>query len=167
MPTLPAAMCAYRAALKEGSVPLAYRSLIQFMLDLRTRFEKSHPELTVPGGLYQGYMDMTYFAVLPRSLAERKLKIAIVFSYETFRFEVWLSGVNRAVQAQWWQVIKDSGWTKYRLVANPKGSDAILEHVLTPEGPDFSDLDALASTLESGTLAFIADVEAWLAKQNR
>jgi hypothetical protein len=163
MPSLPAAMSAYRAALREGHIQVAYLGLMQFMSALRTRFEKNHPELTVPGTLYFGYMDMTYFAVVPRSLAVHKLKIAIVFVHETFRFEVWLSGVNRPVQETWWKRIQESGWNKYRLVSNIKGSDSILEHVLA-ENPDFSDLDALAQTIERGTLTFIADMEALLAR---
>lgn len=166
MPTFSDSMSAYRAALREGHIQVAYLGLMQFMSALRTRFEKNHPELTVPGTLYPGYMDMTYFAVVPRALAEHKLKIAVVFLHEAFRFEVWLSGVNRPVQETWWKRIQASGWSKYRLVAKIKGSDSILEHVLVEE-PDFSDLDALADKLESGTLAFIADIEAWLAKQNR
>jgi len=163
MPTLSDHMSVFRAALREGSVPLAYRSLLQFLLDLRTRFQKSHPEYDVPGTFYSGYMDMSYFAIVPPALKPRKLKIALVFVYSTFRFEVWLSGVNRAVQEHYYELIQDSGWSKYRLVPEIKGSDAILVHVLA-DPPDWSNLPGLAARLESGTLAFIRDVEAFLAQ---
>jgi hypothetical protein len=41
---------------------------------------------------------MTYFAVVPPSLKRRARKIAIVFNYEAFRFEAWLSATNRQLQ---------------------------------------------------------------------
>lgn len=57
---------------------------------------------------------MTYFSVIPKSIKERKLKIAIVFLHTAFRFEAWLSGLNRQVQTQYWELFKDSGWNKYQ-----------------------------------------------------
>lgn len=166
MPTLPAAMSTFHTALQQGSIQPAYSGLLQFLLDLRTRFQKFHPEYDVPGTFYSGYMDMSYFAIVPPALKPLKLKIALVFAYSDFRFEVWLSGVNRAVQEHYYDLIKNSGWKTYPLVREIKGSDAILTYVLAQE-PDWSDLPALANRLESGTLTFIRDVEAWVTKQNR
>ena len=36
----------------------------------------------------------------------------IVFIHETCQFEAWLFGVNKQVQKQYWQLIKDSGWNQ-------------------------------------------------------
>ncbi|OQB26424.1 MAG: hypothetical protein BWY10_02122 [Chloroflexi bacterium ADurb.Bin180] len=166
MPTFSDHMSAFHAALQQGSIQPAYSGLLQFLLELRTRFQKFHPEYDVPGTFYSGYLDMSYFAIVTPALRPRKLKLALVFVYETFRFEIWLSGVNRAVQEHYYHLIKDSGWKQYDLVPEIKGSDAILTHVLAQE-PDWSDLPALANRLESGTLTFIRDVEAWVTKQNR
>lgn len=148
----------FHAQLRTGEVQRAYRGLMQFMLDLKTRLGKTHPELAVSGGLYPGYMDMTYFAIVTEELKKRNLKIAVVFVYEAFRFEVWLSGVNRQVQAQVWEMIKEQGWEKFRLVDNPKVADAVIEHVLV-EDPDFGDLPALTTMIENGIIGFIRDVE--------
>jgi len=164
MASLQESMNEYRKQLQEGDVQKAYRGLMEYIMNLRTRFEKNHPGCAV-SGIYQGYMDMTYFAVVPPSLKARKLKIAVVFVYDTFRFEVWLSGANKQVQAQHWKRIKESGWDKYRLVPTTKGADSIIEHVLV-DNPDFSDLAALAERIESGTLQFIADVERFLAERD-
>lgn len=162
MASLQQHMAEYRKLLEKGSVQKAYQGLMKFVMDLRTRFEKKYPDCAV-SGIYQGYMDMTYFAVVPKSLKARRLKIAVVFVYDTFRFEVWLSGANRQVQAKYWRMIKDSGWDKYRLVPSPKGTDSILEHVLA-DNPDFDELDALAEQIETGTLQFIRDVEHFLSE---
>ena len=38
---------------------------------------------------------MTYFALFPDALKKHNLKLATVFNYQTFRFEVWLAARNR------------------------------------------------------------------------
>jgi hypothetical protein len=103
-------------------------------------------------------MDMTYFAIVPPSLKHRNLKIAIVFNYEAFRFEAWLSGANRQVQRKYWELFRDSRWTEYRVVTPAKGVDSIIECNLA-EDFDFSDLDSLTASIEENTVKFINDVE--------
>ena len=108
-------------------------------------------------------MDMTYFSIFPKTLKDRKLKIAIVFLHETFRFEVWLAGVNKQVQTKYWKLIKESDWNKYHIVSTTKGADSIIEYVLV-DNPDFSDLDTLTKQIEREALKFIKDVERFLTK---
>jgi hypothetical protein len=103
-------------------------------------------------------MDMTYFSFIPELFKQRKLKIAIVLIHETCRFEVWLAGYNKQVQAKYWKLFKESGWDQYHLVQTLEGVDAILEHVLVND-PDFNDLASLTKQIESGTLKFIRNVE--------
>ena len=152
----------YKTQLGKGSIQQAYKGLMEYMLRLRAHIQKRLPDCEFPGSVYFGYMDMTFFSVIPPSLKERKLKIALVFLHEAFRFEVWLSGYNRQVQAKYWKMMRDSGWDQYRLVADPLKADSILEHVLI-DNPDFGDLEALTSQIEEGTLRFITNVETVLA----
>ena len=162
MPSLQEAMQIYKTQLQAGAVQTAYRGLMEYMLGLRTHLMKKYPQHVVTS-LYQGYMDMTYFAFMPQTLKERGLKVAIVFLYEDFRFEVSLVGYNKQYQKTYWQLIKDSGWDKYRLVHTLKGEDAIISHTLM-DNPDFADLNTLTERIEDGTLALIADVEEFLSK---
>jgi len=155
-------MLAYRAQLKKGSIQKAYKGLMDYMMDLRAYFNKKYPDHFVPGNIYFGYMDMTYFSFTSKALKDRNLKVAIVFIHETFRFEAWLAAVNKQVQEKYWKVIRESGWNKYRLVPDVKGNDSILEHVLVGD-PDFGDLDALTMQIEKGILEFIKDVENFLS----
>jgi hypothetical protein len=148
----------YRKQLKNGAIQEAYRGLMEFIMGLRSHFVKKHPAYGVSGGIYYGYMDMTYFSVFPKSIKERKLKIAIVFLHEAYRFEAWLSGVNRKVQTKYWELIKESGWDKYQIVPLGKGVDSIVEHILV-DNPDFHNLTDLTQQIESETLNFIQDVE--------
>lgn len=151
----------YRSQLKKGVVQKAYRGLMEYIMGLRTHFTKAYPDYAVPGNLYFGYMDMTYFSVIPKLLKEHKLKIAIVFLHEEFRFEAWLSGVNRQVQAQYCEIIKESGWNNYKVVPQGKGVDSIIESILV-NNPDFGDLDALTEQIEKAALEFIQDIERFL-----
>ena len=161
MGSLDQSMSEYRKMLQQGTVQQAYRGLMEYMASLRTRLQEKHPEYVVSGSLYQGYMDMTYFALTPLTLKERGLKIAVVFAYETFRFEVWLAAVNKAVQKEYWQMIKASGWEKYAPVVTITGADAIIEHVLV-ENPDFRNLEDLSKAIDDGTMEFITDVDNFL-----
>lgn len=148
----------YKNQLEKGAIQKAYRGLMEYMLALKTHLKTSYPDYIVSGSLYPGYMDMTYFAFTPPSLKPRSLKIAIVLLHEPLHFEAWLSGSNRQVQVEYWNLFKSRGLKQYRLVTNPLADDAILEHTLLAD-PDFHELDALTEKIEGGTLKFIEDVE--------
>jgi hypothetical protein len=154
----------YRKQLEKGDIQKAYRGLMEFIMDLRTHLQRKYPDHFV-SAIYYGYMDMTYFSFTPATLKEHKLKAAIVFNYDAFRFEVWLAGVNKSVQDKYWELFRESGWDKYRVVPSTKGADSIIEHVLV-EDPKFSDLEALTKQIEKEVLRFIGDVEGFLYKQN-
>jgi len=151
----------YKKQLRRGAVQKAYQGLMDYIMGLRSHFEKKYPDYSVSGNIYFGYMDMTYFAFFPKTLKQRKLKVGIVFVHEAFRFEVWLFGYNKSAQAKYWKLFKESGWNKYRIPSTIKGGDSIIEGILV-ENPDFSDLDALTKQIETGALKFIEDVENFL-----
>ncbi|MBN2258647.1 MAG: hypothetical protein JW704_12675 [Anaerolineaceae bacterium] len=155
-------MTEYRKQLGKGEIQKAYRGLMDYLQSLRAHFQKAHPEFSAPSALYFGYMDMSYFALVPASLKPRSLKIAVVFLHKEHRFEVWLAAANKGVQAEYLKKIKASGWNKYRLVPSAQGYDSIVEHVPVAE-PDFGDLEGLTGQIEDGTLNFIKDVEDFLA----
>ncbi len=163
METLNDSIKEYQNLLKNGNIQKAYKGLMDYIMELRTHFERNLPKYSVSGSIYPGYMDMTYFSVIPESLKKRSLKIAIVFIHELCRFEVWLSGYNKQVQAKYWDLIKESKWDKYHLVPSIKGVDSILESVLV-ENPDFNDSKSLTSQIEQGTLSFIDDIECFLSQ---
>jgi hypothetical protein len=152
----------YKKQLDKGAIQKAYQGLMAYIMDLKTQLSKRYPDLA-PGNLYQGYMDMTYFPVFPKSLKSLKLKIAIVFIHETIKFEVWLTGYNKQIQTKYWKLFQAGDWNKYRMPATTRGVDSIIEHTLVDQ-PDFSDLDALTKRLEKGILTFIDDIEIFLSK---
>ena len=153
----------YKKQLRRGAVQKAYQGLMNYIMGLRLHFENKYPDYSVSGNIYFGYMDMTYFAFFPKTLKRRKLKVGIVFVHEAFRFEVWLFGYNKSVQARYWKLFKESSWSKYRVPSKIEGVDSILEGILV-ENPDFIDLDALTKQIERGALKFIEAVEDFLFK---
>ena len=155
-------MAELRRQLKKGAIRKAYRALLAYLMGLRTHFQNTYPDSAV-SALYQGYLDMTYFAIVPPPLRQRGLKIAIVFNYEAFRFEAWLAGRNRQVSRQYWELFRDSQWTTYRVVTPGKGIDSIVECDLAKDF-DLSAPDALTSSIETATTAFIGDLDEFLSK---
>lgn len=165
MKSFPECMNEYRRQLEKGEINAAYKGLMEYIMDLKTHFKSKYPDYFVSGSVYYGYMDMTYFSFTPQSLQSRKLKTAVVFVHETFRFEVWLAGINKQVQSKYWKQLKKSGWTQYPVVKTTKGVDSIVEHILV-DTPDFSDLAALTGKIETGTLQFIKDFEDFFSKNH-
>ena len=155
-------MAELQRQLGKGSIQRAYGALLAYMMGLRTHFQNNYGAPAV-SGLYQGYMDMTYFALFPPALKRRDLKVAIVFNYDAFRFEAWLAARNRKVQRQYWELFRDSHWAEYRVVTPAGGIDSIIECDLAKDF-DFSDPDALTSKIESATAAFIANIERFLSE---
>jgi hypothetical protein len=160
METIQGSILEYKKQMQKGLVQQAYRGIMEYVMQLRTYFQKKYPEYST-GNIYNGYMDMTYFPLFPKSLKKRKLKIAIVFIHNSCRFEVWLSGNNRQIQHEYSTLIKESKWGKYRM--DPNNPDSIIEDILV-EDPDFSNPDELTKGIETSTLSFIRDVEAFLSK---
>ncbi len=153
----------YRNQMEKGVIQQAYRGLMDYIMGLRSHFEKKYPDYLVSGSIYFGYMDMTYFSFFPKSLKIIGLKVGIVFVHKDFKFEVWLFGYNKRIQSKYWKLFKDSGWSKYRIPPTTKGFDSILEGVLV-ENTNFSDFDDLTKQIERGTLSFIEDIENFLLK---
>ena len=147
----------FQQLLQNGQVQKAYQGIMSYIQGLKNHLKHSYPGYSVSSNLYPGLMDMTYFSFTPPELKSKGLKIAIVFVYQTFCFEVWLSAMNKKIQQRYWDRVKDRPYLPYRLVPTVQGYDSILEHTLIHQ-PDFIDLDALTQQIERGTLKFIEDV---------
>ena len=152
----------FRNQLKQGSIQKAYKGLLEYIMYLQAHFKKQYPDYDVTGSIYHGYLDMTYFPIFPKSLKDCSLKIAIVFNYDEFRFEAWLSGKNKKVQQKYWELFRDNQWNKYRLVTTTQGVDSIVECILVEE-MDFNDSDALTVKIEKATTGFIDDIERFIS----
>lgn len=144
---------AYTSTVNQGDLPLAYRSILEFMGRLRSRFTKSGYEVSA---LYSGYMDMSYVSVNTSRLKENGLKIAVVYLHATGHFEVWLSARNRVLAEQY--------ATTFQAMPgfhDDQNRDAVVERTLT-SAPNFDEPEQLAELIEQEVEQFIQDVETTL-----
>lgn len=153
----------YKKQLSKGDIKIAYKFLMQYTTGLRNYMKRKYPEYSIPGNIYNGNMDMTYFPLFPAPLKEKNLKIAVVLLHENLRFEVWLAGINKKVQSEYLRIMRLSGLNKYTIPASVKGNDYITSSVLN-SNPDFSDTDALTRQLERGINEFINDISKFLSE---
>ncbi len=152
----------FHKQLRHGVVQRVYRALLSFMTGLQRHFKEKYPEHSI-SSLYQGYLDMTYFAVFPPSFKKHGLKCAIVFNYESFRFEAWLAGKNRNINRQYWEIFKNQKLPGYRIVTPGKGVDSFVQYDLV-KGLELSEADALTTLIETRIDEFIKNIEAVLSK---
>ncbi len=150
----------YKTQLDKGSIQRAYKGIMTFMSDLKTYLESRYPDYFA-SAMYFGYMDMTYFAFTPSELKDLKLKIAVVFLHEECRFEIWLAGVNRQVQADHIELLKKKNTGGYILSKVSPGVDSILVSEISGQ-PDFGRPDELKRTIEDKITAFVKDIKLML-----
>lgn len=146
----------YTIQLSKGQIQKAYKGIMTFMSGLRTYLEGMYPEYTA-SALYFGYMDMTYFAFTPSHLKNKKLKIAIVYLHEQCRFEVWLGGSNRKIQAEYIKLMSGKSLGDYKLSQVIPGVDSIIETILV-EQPDFDHPEELKKHIDRKTIEFVNDI---------
>lgn len=151
----------YTRRLADGRVQRAYRGVLAFMSDLQAGLEAQYPDHAT-SALYPGYLDMTYFAFTPADLKARRLKIAIVYLHAEGRFEAWLAGANRQVQADTARMLDGHDLGGYALSDIRPGVDAIIATVLDGQ-PDFDGAEALGRRLADGAMAFAHDMQSLLA----
>jgi hypothetical protein len=152
----------FRKQLAAGSIQNAYRALLSYMSGLRARFAEKYGDSAV-SGLYQGYLDMTYFSIAPPLLKSRDLKIAVVFNYDAFGFEAWLAARNRKIQKQYWELLRDNQWDGCRVVAPAAGVDSIIECDIA-SGFDLSKPEVLTTRIELAVDSFNATIEMFLSE---
>ncbi len=153
----------YKRLMAAGTIQKAYRGILDSINHIRLHLKKKYPDHYVSGSLQHDYLNSTYFYFIPDAMRIRGLKCVIFFVHDTCEFQVWLAGYNKAIQAEYWELFKGNGQSKYRMPSTIEGVDSIAEHTLITE-PDFRDLDALIKRIEERTLTFIEDVESFLIK---
>ena len=155
MKTLNQLIHEYTSQLQHGEIQAAYQGILDFIGKLRAAFIKKYPHNDI-GGVYQGYMDMTYFSFVPEPLKTKGLKIAVVYLHEKGDFEVWLSARNRGI-AKEFEFLRSSISDDITVFHDDANPDAIIEYTLTAT-PNFEDQDLLMEIIDRGVQQFITAV---------
>jgi len=156
MKTLNELIEGYTNHLKQGEIQIAYKGIFEFLGRLRAEFIKNHPEYDV-SSIYQGYMDMSYFALSTIALKAKGLKIAIVYLHEKGDFEVWLSARNRAIAKEYASILTRNFLDDTNVFHDSNNPDAIIECLLTAK-PNFDDQSALIETIDQGVEKFVTTI---------
>ena len=148
----------YKKQLKKGHVQKAYKQILDFLSSFRLHLEKNHTHLSLSNSVQNYYLEVSYFFILTEKLKKEKLKIVLFFYHESFTFDVWLSGNNKAVRKKFVEKIPAKTLKKFTSKISEDDVFSIVRHTLVSDA-DFKDSDALNITLEKGLLKFTADVE--------
>lgn len=151
---------AYCQAVAGGDYPAAYRGILSALTAFKTAWEHAHPQDSV-GALYQGYLDMSFIAVAPASLAVQRLKISLVFLHAEARFLLRLTAGNRAIQAKTSAELRKKSLGAYELCALQPGVDAIISLTVPPPYA-FDEPEVLTKTLTHAAERFLCDMETLL-----
>lgn len=155
---------AYTAALNEGTLREAYSGIIRCMRSLRKRFEKEAVGYSV-SSLYEGLMDMTYFALTSDLLRGSSLKLAVVYVHRKGSFELWISGKNRSVLKRYENVFFKLPPLSFSRFHEKDNRDAIMEFTLV-DSPDFSRLENLEKSVLLAVLEIAREVEERLVTES-
>ena len=153
----------YTAILKSGRMQAAYKAILESLGKARNAIQSSRSQYEVGGGIYQGYMDMSYFSLTTPFLKERQLKIAVVYVHDKGAFEAWLSARNRKVLREYAGYFGNDALLKISAFHDPLNADAIAEYTLS-QLSDFSDQAVLTNQILSGTDAFVSAVMQTIGK---
>lgn len=147
----------YTSLLQQGEIQIAYKRILEFMGRLRADMMKRYPDYDT-GGVYQGYMDMSYFSLSTKRLKDKGLKIAIVYLHEKGDFEVWLSARNREIAKKYESVLNNNIASLIPVFHDANNQDAMIEATLTTT-PDFEDQASLMNVLETGVEKFVVTID--------
>ena len=154
--SLTACIADYCHAVADGRLPRAYRGILASLTLFQTTWKSAHPADTV-GALYQGYMDMSFVAFAPAALAEKRLKISLVFLHDAGTFSLWFAAGNRDIQKRVSEALRSLPLGTYSLSTLEPGVDAIIAYDL-PKPYTFDDPQALNAALVAAAEAFTRDM---------
>ena len=152
----------YCSCISQGEFPRAYRGIISALTAFKSSWEAVHSSDRV-GTLYQGYLDMSFVAVLPDALAAERLKISLVFLHPTGQFSLWLTAGNRVIQKSVSDALRAFPLGGYSLCALEPGVDAIISRDL-PKPYPFDEPEQLNAFLMQAAESFRADMVSLIAK---
>ena len=147
----------YTDLLKRGELQAAYKGILEFFGKLRGDLIKKYPQYDV-SSIYQGYMDMSYFALSTKLFKDKGIKIAIVYLHDKGVFEVWLSARNREISKGIEPLVRGIVLDGLTVFHDETNLDAVIECTLS-SAPDFDNQTELIHVIEQGVEKFVDTVQ--------
>lgn len=151
----------YKNIIETTNIQKCYQEIIRLIKYISLELEKEMPEYSFMGRVVENQMDFSYFQVTRQSLKELGLKVQIIFMHSTCKFEVWISGYNRKVQRNYYELLCNSD-CPFEMCLNPERNDFIIKTVI----------ETVAETDEPAAIiaeikAKIAELESYIQNLNR
>lgn len=145
----------YKEIIQTTELQRGYQEFIKFFRYLRINLEKQFNEYTFTGNIVENGMDYSYFQFTNKKLKSKGLKIVIAFVHKNFSYEVWLSGFNRNIQNEYFNMLVKTH-QKYTLTNNPNRTDYILKTNII-SNYNYDNLDELLKEMKLSITKFIND----------
>jgi len=158
-----AALDEFKNTLSKGNIQKAYKHIFSIFNELAILVKKNSEKGINVGSIYHGYLDMSYLPITTNVLKENGLKTAVVFDYDKFCFEVWLCGMNKKIQKNIWEKIKEKKWNKYELPESIENEDSIVRKRMT-EIKNYANEKETAKIIWTNLKKFVDDSESFLNK---
>jgi hypothetical protein len=147
----------YKKLLQTTELEKSYQEFLRLFRFLRVELEKELRDYRFQGNIVENGMDYSYFQFTNDTLKQKGLKIAVTFVHRDFQFEVWLSGFNRKVQCNYYELLKNAQ-QPFLLTSDPNRSDYILRIPLD-QTLDLSDGKRVLSEIKHASLRLLGYME--------
>ena len=117
----------YKKIVQTTDIQLGYKELINSIKHLKSYLQKEMKNFIFSKNIVENNLEYTYFHFTNKELKSHGLKLVLVFTHKEFKFEIFLSGVNRQKQINFFNDIKDKK-IKYILSNNPSKTDYVLKY---------------------------------------
>lgn len=146
----------YEQIIKTTNLQKGYQEFVKFFRSLKTYLEKEMHEFTFTNNIVENNMDYSYFQFTGNELKEKGLKIVIAFVHKNFDYQIWLSGVNRKKQNEYYNKLKNKQF-KYELTTDSNRIDYILRTSIINEF-NYEKIEKLFFEIKKGILEFIDNI---------
>ena len=132
--------------LKQG-----YQKIQKLLRNLRNDLVKEMMGYRFQAGVVENNMEYAYFQMQDELMKRYNLKTVVIFDYQRFSFEVWISGVNRHVQKAYQQYLQTIANETWQLTNDPLHQDYILRNLISKMDSYENILNACEEAIEQAT----------------
>lgn len=143
----------YKRLLQTTNLQKGYQEFVKSFRQLRTFLQKELPAYAFTGNIVENNMDYAYFQFTNEDLQSKGLKIVIVFVHSEFAYQIWLSGVNRKIQREYYEKLNNKSHP-YTLTKNPERTDYILKATLIGDW-NALDVEEMQRAIKANAVDFI------------
>ncbi len=116
----------YKDFMQTTNIQECYREIMKLIRYVRAQLEKEMCGYSFMNRIAENQMDFSYFQLTNQKLKEQGLKIQVIFRHESCLFEVWMSGYNRKIQSDYFEMIGDRT-CPYEKCQDPQRNDYIVK----------------------------------------